>query len=209
MEKIQILVVEDEYIIANEIKEILVDLGYVVPYIVASGEDALQKTKECKPDLILLDIKLKGEMNGIETASKIHSLYDIPVIYLTAYVDKKTLDRAKITSPYGYLVKPFNDRELHASIEIALYKHRAEKERERLLIEQKRLITELNEALDKVKTLSGFIPICAACKKIRNDKGYWEQVEDYIREHSEAEFTHSMCPECAEKFYPELYKKAK
>ncbi|MCX5814662.1 MAG: hypothetical protein NTX75_00255, partial [Proteobacteria bacterium] len=83
---------------------------------------------------------------------------------------------------------------------LSIRRKRAEEERERLIL-------ELREALSKVKTLSGLLPICASCKKIRNDKGYWEQMEIYIRDHSEAEFSHGICPECAAKLYPEYYKK--
>jgi transcriptional regulator with GAF, ATPase, and Fis domain len=90
--------------------------------------------------------------------------------------------------------------EISASIGVALIRKQLEEERERLVL-------ELKEALSHIKTLRGFLPICSSCKKIRNDKGYWEQVEVYIRDHSEAEFSHSICPECAEKMYPEFYKK--
>src|SRR5659263_203961 len=96
--------------------------GYIVRVIVSSGEEAIKKVKENNPDLVLMDINLKGEMDGIEAASKIHSFSDIPVIFLTAYADDKTLARAKITEPYAYMVKPFKDRELQINLEIAFYK---------------------------------------------------------------------------------------
>ena len=95
-----------------DIQRRLKKLGYDVPAIVCSGEEAIKKVKENKPDLVLMDINLHGEMDGIETASKIHSFSDIPVIYLTAYSDDKTLERAKITEPFAYMIKPFKDREL-------------------------------------------------------------------------------------------------
>ena len=126
-EKKQILVVEDEVVTAMDIQRRLKNLGYDVPVVVSSGEKAIEKVKENHPDLVLLDINLNREMDGIETASKIHSFSDIPVIYLTAYSDDETLQRAKISEPYAYLVKPFKDRELQINLEIAFYKNTMEK----------------------------------------------------------------------------------
>lgn len=123
-----IFIVEDEAIVASDIKETLISLGYTAAGIAKSGELALEKIQDLRPDLVLMDIHLAGEMDGIETAAKVHAVYDIPVIYLTAYADKILLDRAKITEPYGYVVKPYDERELHSVIEMALYKHRVERE---------------------------------------------------------------------------------
>jgi two-component system, response regulator PdtaR len=128
MDQPAIFIVEDEAIVANDIKETLKSLGYSVPGIAKSGELALEKVKESNPDLVLMDIHLAGQMDGVETAGKIHVLYDIPVIYLTAYADKALLERAKVTEPYGYVIKPFDERELHSVIEMSLYKHRIERE---------------------------------------------------------------------------------
>ena len=128
MEKPVIFIVEDEAIVANDIKETLKSLGYDVKGIAKSGEIALEKIKELKPDLVLMDIHLSTQMDGVETAGKVHVLYNIPVIYLTAYADKALLDRAKVTEPYGYVIKPYDERELHSVIEMALYKHRIERE---------------------------------------------------------------------------------
>lgn len=140
MEKKQILVVEDEIIIAEGIQRKLEKMGYAVPAIVSSGEDAIKRIKENNPDLVLMDIVIQGNMDGIETALHIHSLFDIPVVYLTAYADEKTLQRAKITEPFGYLIKPFKERELQITIEIALYKHEMEKK----LKESERKLREKN-----------------------------------------------------------------
>lgn len=127
MSAIRILVVEDESIIAEDLKDSLVNLGYTVPSIESTGEKAIKKTEEIKPDLVLMDIVLHGKMDGIEAAKEIRSRFDIPVVYLSSYSDDEILERAKITEPYGYIIKPFNERELHINIEIAIYKHRIEK----------------------------------------------------------------------------------
>ena len=123
-----IFIVEDEAIVASDIKETLLGLGYEVPGIAKSGEIALEKIEKFRPDLVLMDIHLATQMDGVETAGKIHTLFGIPVIYLTAYADKALLDRAKLTEPYGYVIKPYDERELHSIIEMALYKHRIERE---------------------------------------------------------------------------------
>ncbi len=132
MARAQILVVEDDSIIVMELEDRLYSLGYAVCSATAYGEEAIDKAAELGPDLVLMDIRLKGAMDGIEAAAEIRERYDIPVVYLTAYADSNTLQRAQITEPYSYLIKPFEERELHIAIEMALYKHRMEKERARL-----------------------------------------------------------------------------
>jgi PAS domain S-box-containing protein len=132
----KILIVEDEGIVARETEYRLKDLGYNICGLAASGAEAIKKADKTRPDVVLMDIMLKGEMDGIEAAEQIHSKFSIPVVYVTAHADETTLQRAKRTEPMGYLLKPFNERELHAAIEIALYKHTTEKtlkDREQLL----------------------------------------------------------------------------
>ncbi len=124
----KILVVEDERIVALDIKSSLENLGYAVPAIASSGEAALKKVAETQPDLVLMDINLKGDMDGVETAEKVRANFNIPVIYLTAYADNNTLQRAKVTEPFGYILKPFEEKELNISIEMALYKHQKERQ---------------------------------------------------------------------------------
>lgn len=123
----KILVVEDEMFIAKDIKEKLENLGYQVPAICNCGEDVVQKTREIVPDLILMDVKLEGEMDGIQAAELVKENFHIPVIFLTAFEDDETLKRIKITEPFGYILKPFKQKELRNNIEIALYKHLLER----------------------------------------------------------------------------------
>ena len=127
MRKTQIMVVEDESIIAKDIEMSLHKLGYSVCSLASSGEEAIRKAEENRPDLVLMDIVLQGEMSGVEAAGQIRSQFDIPVIYLTAYADKETLNLAKITEPFGYMLKPFEEKKTHTAIEMALYKHKREK----------------------------------------------------------------------------------
>jgi PAS domain S-box-containing protein len=123
MQKARILVVEDEGIIAEDIQMSLQDLGYEIAGIVATGEDAMRVAQEKRPDLVLMDVVLQGELDGIEAANRIHTCCKIPIIYLTAYSDDKVLERAKNSEPFGYLIKPFRDRELRSTIEMALFKN--------------------------------------------------------------------------------------
>ncbi len=195
MTKKRILIVEDEGIVAKNMEKILSGLGYGIAGIAYAGPEAVQRAKEAKPDLVLMDIVLRGEMDGIEAAEQIRKISEIPIIYLTAYADGEILKRAGITEPYGYILKPFRERELHAAIEIAFYKHHTDRERERL-------ISRLRQTLDRLRTLEGLLPICSHCKKIRDGQGRWHEISHYISNHSRAEFTHGICPDCLKKHYP-------
>jgi PAS domain S-box-containing protein len=119
-------VVEDEFVTARHIADSLKELGYGVAGLVATGEEAVKKAAETQPDLVLMDIRLKGPLDGIQAAEQIASL-QIPIVYLTSYSDDRTVERAKITEPYGYLIKPFTDTELKTTLEMAIYKHRRER----------------------------------------------------------------------------------
>lgn len=133
MPKARIMVVEDERLIAEDIKDALVKLGYEVAASASTGDEAVRLASELSPDLILMDIMLKGGMDGISAATAINENKRIPVIYLTAYSDSETLKRAKISEPFGYILKPFEERELNAAIEISLYRRKTE-ERHRAII---------------------------------------------------------------------------
>jgi len=318
--KARILVVEDEALVAENLRRCLHDLGYVVAGIADTAAEAIGLAREHKPDLVLSDIQIKGREDGTSAARTLSREYDVPFVFLTARADDATLQRARNSSPFGYVVKPYSERDLRIAIELALERHRLEQRvrlAERLLDatlrsigdaviatdaqgritfmnpvaerltgdkasdavgrdlsavflsndaaatqpvqnpalaviqsgeaivaqrdqtlaardgtrrpidgscapirdehgqvvggilvfrdvserrkhedEREKLIAELQEALASVRTLRGLLPICAWCKQIRDDDGYWQGVEDYIQAHSNAEFTHGICPEC-------------
>lgn len=326
--KPRILIVEDEGIIAADVASMLCRIGHEVADVASTGAEAIAKAEQLLPDLVLMDIMLADEMDGVTAADEIRRRFHLPVVFLTAHTDPAMLGRAKLTEPYGYVVKPLNERDLRVGIEMALHKHSmemrlaeseawfsttlasigdaliatdaegrvrflnpvaraitgwtADEARGRPLAEvmvftsdspqakpdpfaavrtegvviewtsriwlqprndgqrtpidytaapirgldglvagivvvfrdislrlqaegeRERLISELKEALDKVKTLSGFIPICSQCKKIREDRDYWVQVEAYVAAHSDAKFTHTLCPVCMRFLYPEF-----
>lgn len=126
MGSVKILVVEDEFIVAMDIRSRLTKLGYTVVDSVSSGEEAINKVAENPPSLVLMDVNLKGSIDGVEAARQIRNRFDIPIIYLTANADDHTLNRAKETEPLGYIIKPFKEKELYSTIEITLSKHQTE-----------------------------------------------------------------------------------
>lgn len=159
------------------------------------------------PDLILLDIMMP-EVDGVEACRRIKAyarLNEIPIIMVTAKTDTTYLREAFAAGAMDFITKPVNAIELTARVASALTLKREmdrRKARERELEERNE---ELRTALSEVKVLRGLIPICAGCKKIRNDHGYWQQIEEYVQEHSEAAFSHGLCLPCAKKLYPGLY----
>ncbi|BBD64452.1 PAS/PAC sensor hybrid histidine kinase [Nostoc commune NIES-4072] len=181
MTKAKILVVEDEAIVAKDLQLRLIKFGYTVPAIASSGEEAINKAVEISPDLVLMDIKLKGTMDGIEAAEEIYKRLDIPVIYLTAYADENTLTRAKITEPFAYLIKPFKERELQINIEITLTKHGLEKQ---LKVNQKWLDTLLKSISDGV-IASDMQELVTFMNPVAENLTGWKQEEACGRNSSE------------------------
>ncbi|MDD1774232.1 MAG: methanogen output domain 1-containing protein [Methanobacterium sp.] len=143
----RIMVVEDESILAMLIKRKLQNWGYEVVDWVDTGEDAVKNAEKYEPDLILMDIVLKGDMDGIEAAQRIRENVDIPIIYLTAYSNDEVLKRAQETEPYGYILKPFREGEVNANIKMALYKHNSEKKRRDAI--KKRVLTDFYDLVQK------------------------------------------------------------
>ena len=198
-----ILVVEDDPNVSTVLTARLESLGYRVCGTAETGLEAISGVFRHHPDLVTMDILLKGKMNGIEAAAKIAERSDVPIIFMTCLSDSSIFERAIATNPYGYITKPYDINELRSAIEIAVIKHEASKA-------QALLIAQLKKALQEVKTLSGLLPICSSCKRIRNEEDQsWQPIEDYIASHSEADFTHGICPECARRLYPELYQSIK
>lgn len=177
MEKLNIFIVEDESIVAKDIQNSLTKLGYNVIGIANNGKDAIEKILELKPDLLLMDIMIKGDLTGIDVSEKIKEKLNVPIIFLTAYADEGTLVKAKITEPYGYILKPFKEVDLHSTIEMAYYKHQKDselqKERDFLysLVESKE---ESNKDILFVKANSRLV------KVLLKDIYYVEALKDYV-----------------------------
>ena len=164
----------------------------------ADGRQALDRARSILPDLILLDIMMP-EMDGFQACKALKrssKTKHIPIIFLTSKAETESVVRGLKLGAADYVVKPFKAAELIARVRTHL---ELKKARDNQAI----LISKLQKALEDVKQLSGLLPICAHCKKVRNDEGYWQQVEVYISNHSTAQFTHGICPECLEQYYSE------
>ena len=175
MPKTNVLVVEDESIVSKDIQHSLKKLGYNVVGAASTGERAFELASSEKPDIILMDIMLKGDMNGVETAQKVKEELQIPVIYLTAYADESTLEKAKVTEPYGYIIKPFKEVDLHTSIEMALYKFSKEKE----VLKARDLFYSIIENKDSKDFI--FVKSKSRLVKIKTSDIYFvEALKDYV-----------------------------
>ncbi len=196
-----ILVVDDARLNVQLVGTILREHDYDIQ-VARTGREAIDRCEQHVPDLILLDIMMP-DMDGIETCSSLKNrdeFKDIPIIFLTAKNDTEDIVRGLQVGAVDYVAKPFNSYELLARVRTHLDLKQARDE-------QRRLIGELRAAMAKVKLLSGLLPICSSCKKIRDDGGYWEHIEEYIRCHSDADFSHGICPDCYKNLYPELWAK--
>ena len=196
MTNANILIVEGERSLAEDLESSLCECGYAVCGRTGSGEEAVRKAAMGRVDLVLMDIRLEGEMDGIEAAHRIKNERNIPVVFLSAFSDLELLHRVKEVAPYGYLVKPCHPSGLRAAIEVALSKFELEEK----LLARNRLLEQANAELN---VLWGMLPVCSHCKAIRNEDGTRDSIETYIEDRSNASYTHSICPECAKKYYPE------
>ena len=193
-----ILIVDDTPENLRLLAIILSGRGYRVRPV-SNGEHAMVSIRKEQPDLILLDIMMP-DMDGYEVCRQLKSdkeTASIPVIFISALYE--TIDKVKAFDQGGvdYITKPFKTEEVMARVKTHLTLRN-------LQLQMEKKNAELRKALDEIKVLRGFLPICASCKRIRNDKGYWEQLESYISNHSEATFSHGCCEKCAKKLYPEL-----
>jgi CheY-like chemotaxis protein len=179
----KILIVEDDKTSAYAFQQIILKIGYKYCSIVYSGEEALLYVTENPVDIVFMDIALGQGINGISTAIRLRNILNIPSIFATMSYDRETIEECKKAHPVGYVIKPYNINQIVATLEIALNVVKMEKE---------------------IRTLSGLIPICSKCKQVRNDQGYWQQVEAYIEERTPIMFTQDVCPECAKKLYKDL-----
>ena len=190
----RVLIVEDDHLIGEMIKELLNHSDYTIAGEASDGKEAIAMVETTKTHVILMDIRMPV-MDGIQATKEIFKTHPTPVVALTAYESKEILDKASKAGVGAYLLKPPDINEIERAITIAMARFKD-------MMELRRLNGELKKALDKVNTLSGMLPICAHCKKIRDDQGYWNQVEVYIKNHSDAEFTHGICPDCVAKLFP-------
>ncbi len=189
----RVLIAEDDVLIGDVIQSELERMGHQVAGRAVDGKQAVALTRSLQPDVVLMDIAMP-ELDGLEATREIQEQCPRPVVLLTAHDETEYVSRAGTLGVGAYLVKPPNGPELARTMAIA-------EARFADLMELRRLNAELQAALAKVKVLSGFIPICAGCKKIRDDEGFWQELEQYVSEHSDATFSHGLCPNCIKKYF--------
>ena len=209
-----ILIVDDTPANLRLLSDVLVERGYKVR-LAPNGRLALMGAQAAPPDLILLDIKMTG-LSGYDVCARLKSesrTHDIPIIFISAQDQTEDKIKAFTSGGVDYVTKPFQVEEVLARIATHMTIRNLQKELQgkNIQLEDKNSQlqeknAQLQDAFDNIKTLKGFIPICANCKKIRDDEGFWENVEVYVRDHTEAEFSHGICPDCSHKLYPDLYE---
>ncbi len=196
--QVRVLVVEDDHLVSEMVRGTLEEIGCLVVGEANDGREALEMVSRFSPDVVLMDIKMP-EMDGIEATRLIMESNPVPVVALTAYESPELMHGAVDAGLGAYLVKPSTAREMERAITVAMARFDD-------IVELRRLNAKLSETLATVKQLSGLLPVCASCNMIRVEGGRWQRLETYICEHSEAEFSHSLCPECFKKLYPEYYR---
>lgn len=196
-EKIKILIVDDDPDILFATSRILKSEEYDV-FAAGSGKECMVRAKKHFPDLILLDVVLP-DVDGYKLCRRLKKDPDLKGVYIIMLSAMKTSsdDQAKGLNDGadGYIARPVSNSELKARVRSMVRILKAERERDRL-------IKELKKALEEIETLTGLLPICCHCKKVRDDKGYWNEIEKYLKKHSKAELTHGICPDCLDKLYP-------
>jgi len=215
-----LLVIDDEIADMGLILDSLAQRGFTI-LTAHDGASGLERAQYAQPDLILLDVAMPG-MDGFDTCRRLKAAEQtraIPVMFMTALADTAEKVTGFAVGGVDYITKPVQEAEVLARVQTHVALHTLQRqlaaqnaqlrqeiaERQRVEAEHERLIGQLQEALANIKTLRGLVPICAVCKKIRDDTGYWNQLERYLMTHTEAEFSHGICPECTQRRYPDLY----
>jgi len=200
-EQVRVLIAEDDYLASKTIEEAVESIGFTVVGEAVNGQEAVEMTEFLRPDVVLMDVNMP-DMDGLEATRQIQEQCPTPVVVLTAYQTRELVDQAASAGVGAYLVKPPDAAQVQRAVTVAMARFAD-------MMELRRLNAELQEALGLVKKLSGLLPICANCKKIRDEEGNWQYLEKYIEEHSEAEFSHGICPDCGMQLYPQYFKNRK
>jgi len=198
---LRVLIVDDQESIRELLRRQLEKIGHTVVGKASNGLQAIELIESLNPDIVLMDIEMP-KMDGLEATRIILDKNPKPIILLTSHEDSEMVRQASQAGAGAYLLKPPSVDEIERTMIIAAARFAD-------LMELRRLNSKLTEALNNVKVLSGLLPICANCKSIRDDKGYWAAVEEYITENTEAHFSHSLCPKCIDKLYPDYKPKKK
>jgi YesN/AraC family two-component response regulator len=197
-EAFSVLIADDEALICNFIQNEVEALGHQVVGRALDGRQAVEMVRDLHPDVVLMDIVMP-EMDGLQATRQIQESCPVPVVLLSAYDDIGLVQKAGEVGAGAYLVKPSCAAELARGMAIAVARFAD-------LTALRRLNEELQKALEEVKTLRGILPICSNCRKVRDDEGYWQEVEVYIERHLDLEFSHGLCEQCSKALYPQEYE---
>ncbi|HMQ52318.1 MAG TPA: response regulator [Anaerolineae bacterium] len=201
-----LLIVDDNLKNLKVLMDLLRDRGFDI-LVARSGEEALSRIDYRLPDLILLDVMMPGP-DGFEICRRLkayETTREIPIIFMTALTDVQSKLKGFEVGGVDYVTKPLEYQEVMARLQAQLTIRRLQQDLVEKNAELQAKNEALQQALDQVNLLSGLLPICANCKKIRDEQGRWQEVTVYIRDHSEAEFSHGICPDCMQKLYPGYY----
>ena len=196
---LRVLIVDDQESIRALLRRQLEKIGHTIVGNATNGLEAVELTESLLPDIVLMDIEMP-KLDGLEATKIILEKYPRPIVLLTSHDDPEMVRRASQAGAAAYLLKPPSAEEIERTMIIASARFED-------VMELRRLNSKLKEALENVKVLSGLLPICANCKSIRNDGGYWKAVEEYISENTDVHFSHSLCPACIDKLYPDYKPK--
>ncbi|MBI5388508.1 MAG: response regulator [Verrucomicrobia bacterium] len=210
-EPLSVLIAEDDPLINDGTAKQVTRLGYPVAGQAYDGPQAVELASQTHPSVVLMDLCMidpdtgrDDPHAGLKAARTLQESYEAPVILLTAHESQQLVQEAGDAGVSAYVVKPARDNDLGRAITIARARFDDLLELRRLSTELQRQNEKLRAAQATVRTLRGLLPMCAACKKIRDDRGTWQAVENYVQERSEARFSHSLCPECCTKLYPDI-----
>jgi len=192
---LRVLIAEDDCLIGEMLRGLIEEIGLTVAGEAHTGLEATDMTVSERPDVVIMDIKMP-QMDGIEATRRIWETCPTPIVILSAYENPELVEKASQAGAGAYLIKPSSARELERAITVALARFND-------LMELRRLTGKLEEALAESKKLSGLLPICSSCKRIRDDEGYWQALECYLSNHALVEFSHGLCPRCATRLFPE------
>jgi len=195
-ERLTVVVVEDDFLVSREVVRAAEAAGFEVVGTASDGLQGVELIRRVSPGAAILDIEMPV-MGGLEAARRIRDEVPTPVVILTAYETSDFVRQAADAGVGAYLTKPPDAAALHRAVELAVARHDD-------LVELRRLNHELQRALEEVKTLRGLLRICSGCRKIRDDEGGWQPLEAYVVQHTDAQFTHSLCPDCLRIYYPEV-----
>ncbi|MBN2807917.1 MAG: response regulator [Deltaproteobacteria bacterium] len=200
--ELRVVVAEDDFLVGKDVERVLKMKGYEIVGRAVTGEQAVEMVRKLRPDIVLMDIKMP-KMDGLQATELIQQSCPTPIVILTVHETHDFLERASAVGAGAYLIKPPSPEDVERSITIARARHQDIMHLRELLAALEEKNKELEKALGEIKTLQGILPICMHCKGIRDDDGAWNQLEKYITEHSDAQFSHGICDKCLKEHYPD------